>query len=74
LQCGSSTWTGNSSDPPASVPAYVSTVALQSVSQTGARISGTSADLVVVQTRPGYAPNPGNAGIGTVVAIIATCP
>jgi hypothetical protein len=34
----------------------------------GAQISGTTPHIVVVQTNPGYAPDPGHAGTGVVVA------
>ncbi|HEX6476450.1 MAG TPA: hypothetical protein VF005_04190 [Acidimicrobiales bacterium] len=74
-QCGGwTTSTGNSPPPPATVPAYMSTIAVRSVNQTGSTISGTTGALVVVRTDPGYAPNPGHPGSGTVVAIIASCP
>jgi hypothetical protein len=38
------------------------------VSKSGATIAGDVARIVVVQTNSGYAPNPGHAGTGTVVA------
>jgi hypothetical protein len=31
-------------------------------------ITGDVTHLVIVQTNPGYSPNPGNAGTGTIVA------
>jgi hypothetical protein len=34
----------------------------------GSTISGDTEHLVIVKTNPGYAPNPGHAGTGTVVA------
>jgi hypothetical protein len=33
-------------------------------------ISGNTVHMVVVKTNPGYAPDPGHAGTGTVVATI----
>jgi len=36
--------------------------------KSGNRISGDNAEIVVVQTAPGYAPNPGHPGTGLVLA------
>jgi len=73
--CGSwSTSTGNSSEPPATVPAYMSTIVVRAVGRTGNTITGTTEALAVVETRSGYAPHPGHPGNGRVVAIIASCP
>jgi len=38
------------------------------VTKSGPKISGDANSIVVVKTDPGYAPNPGHAGTGTVVA------
>jgi hypothetical protein len=38
------------------------------VAKSGSATSGDTASIVVVQTNPGYAPNPGHPGTGTVVA------
>ena len=38
------------------------------ISQSGSQISGNTVHLVVVKTNTGYAPDPGHAGTGTVVA------
>ena len=66
------TWTtgpGNSAPPPAGpLPAYMGVISTDSVGKSGAQISGTTPHIVVVQTNPGYAPNPGHAGTGIVVA------
>jgi hypothetical protein len=35
--------------------------------KTGPRISGNTVHIVVVKVDPGYQPNPGHAGTGTVV-------
>ena len=69
-KCGI-TWTtgpGNSSDPPATLPSYMGVLVSTAVGKSGSRISGDVFRIVVVQTNPGYAPNPGHAGTGTVVA------
>jgi hypothetical protein len=70
-KCGL-TWTtgpGASSNPPASVPAYMGVLASTKVTKSGPTISGEAKSIVVVKTDPGYAPNPGHAGTGTVVAV-----
>jgi hypothetical protein len=73
--CGTP-WTtdpGNSSGPPpAPLPAYIAVIVSSSITQSGSVISGNTPSMVVVQTNPGYAPDPGHAGTGTVVALI--CP
>jgi uncharacterized repeat protein (TIGR01451 family) len=71
--CGAP-WTtrqgGNSVAPPKAgeIPAYMGVVVPTSVSKRGPVTSGDTAGIVVVQTNPGYAPNPGHPGTGTVVA------
>jgi len=69
--CGD-TWTsrpGNSSDPPATLPAFMGVVVSTAVSKKGSTLSGNVPEIVVVQTNPGYAPNPGHPGTGTVIAV-----
>jgi len=39
-----------------------------SSSKPGSSISGDTVHIVVVQTNPGYAPDPGHPGTGIVVA------
>jgi hypothetical protein len=39
-----------------------------SITQHGSAISGDTPHIVVVKTDPGYQPDPGHAGTGTVVA------
>jgi uncharacterized repeat protein (TIGR01451 family) len=68
--CGG-TWTtrpGNSSKPVDSVPSYMGVLVSTSIGQSGSTISGNTTKIVVVKTDPGYAPNPGHAGTGTIVA------
>ncbi len=68
--CGTgwSTDPGNSTPPPAGpLPAYMGVIVSSSVSKSRAQISGDTMHIVVVKTNPGYAPNPGHAGTGTVV-------
>jgi PKD repeat protein len=68
--CGTSFTTrpGNSPHPPDTVPAYMGVLVPSSVTQSGSTINGTWASIVVVRTDPGYQPNPGHPGTGTIVA------
>src|SRR5438876_12443132 len=69
--CGTgwSTDPGNSAPPPAGpLPAFMGVISTDSAVKNGSQITGTTPHIVVVQTNPGYAPNPGHAGTGTVVA------
>lgn len=72
LVCGG-TWLsspGNSSNPPNSIPAYMAVLVSSSISKSGNRISGNVPAIAIVQTNPGYAPNPGHAGTGTVIGVL----
>jgi hypothetical protein len=68
--CGQS-WTtdpGNSTPPPAGpLPEEMKVIVSSKISKSGSAISGDTVHVVVVKTNPGYAPNPGHAGTGTVV-------
>lgn len=68
--CGAAwkTSPGDSSDPPGSVPSYMGVLVSSSVTMSGSTFSGNIAKIVVVLTQPGYGPNPGSPGTGTVVA------
>jgi hypothetical protein len=69
--CGD-TWTsspGNSSKPPARLPLFMGVVVSANVGNSGSTISGNVPAIVVVQTNPGYAPDPGHPGTGSVVAV-----
>jgi hypothetical protein len=71
--CGA-TWTtrpGNSSKPPARpLPSDMVIIVASKVTQKGSTISGNIVHLVVVKVNPGYAPNPGHAGIGKVEGVV----
>jgi uncharacterized repeat protein (TIGR01451 family) len=71
VTCGTS-WTtsaGNSAPPPLGpLPALMAVIVSSSISKSGPTISGDTVHVVLVQTNPGYQPNPGHAGTGTVVA------
>ena len=71
--CGA-TWsadTGNSTPPPPGpLPAFMGVIVTSKASQSGSTDSGNIVHIVVVQTNPGYQPNPGHPGTGKVVAIV----
>jgi hypothetical protein len=71
--CGQA-WTtdpGNSTPPPSGpLPAYMAVIVSSSITQSGSAISGNTPGMVVVKTNGGYAPDPGHAGTGTVIAKI----
>jgi hypothetical protein len=72
--CGA-TWTtrpGDSSKPPSSVPSFMAVIAASSITKSGATISGNIRAIVIVKTDPGYAPDPGHPGTGTVVAVLCS--
>jgi hypothetical protein len=71
--CGTSwsTGPGNSPKPPAGpLPSFMAVLVSSSISQSGSTITGNTPHIVIVQTNPGYAANPGHAGTGTVVAVL----
>ena len=73
VTCTTASWTtgpGNSAGPPATIPTYMAVIVSSSVTKTGSTIAGGVVHMVVVKTDPGYGPNPGHAGTGTVVATI----
>jgi hypothetical protein len=59
---------GNNVHPPATVPAYMGVIVANAVNKSGSTINGNWARVVVVQTDPGYEPNPGHPGTGTIAA------
>ena len=64
-----STRTGNSPDPPTTVPSLMAVAVSSQVSKSGSTISGDITQIVIVQTNPGYANDPGHPGTGTIVAV-----
>ena len=70
VSCGGpwTTSSGNSSSPAATVPAYMGVLVANTVQKHGSTISGDTFRIVVVKVNPGYAPNPGHDGTGTIVA------
>jgi hypothetical protein len=70
--CGA-TWTtgpGNAPGPPATVPSYIAVVVPSSVTKSGNTISGNTMKIVIVKTDPGYGPDPGSPGTGSIVATL----
>jgi hypothetical protein len=68
--CGG-TWTtspGNSPSPVDTVPAYMGLAVSSSIVKNGSVLSGNIISIVVVVTDPGYGPNPGHSGTGTIIA------
>ena len=67
------TWTtrpGNSSKPPAAIPGFMAVLVSSGVAKSGSAVSGNGTKIVIVQTAPGYAGNPGHPGSGIVVATL----
>jgi hypothetical protein len=73
--CGE-TWSslpGNSLGPPLGpLPEFIDVIVASRIEKSGRTISGDTKEVVVVKTEPGYAPDPGHAGVGTVVEKV--CP
>jgi hypothetical protein len=63
---------GNSSGLPSSVPSLIRVIVTSSITKSGPTISGNIPQIAIVLTDPGYGPNPGHSGTGTVVAVV--CP
>src|SRR5438094_2664653 len=63
---------GNSSGAPESVPADITVIVSSLITKSGPIISGDVPMMVIVHTDPGYEPNPGHKGTGTVTAVV--CP
>ena len=67
--CGQ-TWTtrpGNSPKPPQTVPGTMAVIVSSHITKNGPVISGDIVHIVMVKTNPGYGPNPGHPGTGTIV-------
>ena len=70
--CGQ-TWTtlpGNSPKPPSTVPGMMAVIVSSHITKKGQVISGDIVHIVLVRTNPGYGPNPGHKGTGTIVATL----
>jgi len=70
--CGGSwtTDTGNATPPPPSVPEFMGVIVSSKITQSGSVVSGDIKEIVIVKNNPGYAPDPGHPGTGTVVAVV----
>ncbi len=70
--CGQS-WTtrpGDSSAPPAAVEGVVPMVVSSQIIKSAAVISGDTVAVVLVRVDPGYEPDPGHPGTGTVIGVV----
>jgi hypothetical protein len=70
--CGGS-WTsgtGNSTNPPSTIPAYMAVVVASKVTKSGSTFSGDVKKVVVVKTDAGYDANPGHPGTGKIVGSV----
>jgi hypothetical protein len=47
-------------------------IASSSITKSGSTTSGNIRAIVIVKTDPGYAPDPGHPGTGTVVAVLCS--
>jgi hypothetical protein len=71
--CGESwsTRPGNSSKPPQGpLPSLIEVSVAGYIGKAGSTVTGETDEVALVETEPGYAPNPGHAGTGTVLAIL----
>jgi len=66
-----STVPGDSSPPPTGpLPQFMAVIVAGSITQSGSLVTGNTLHVVVVETDPGYGPDPGHPGTGTIVAVI----
>jgi hypothetical protein len=74
--CGGvwSTQPGNSSDPPATIPADVAIIVTTKVLKNGNVLSGDIKQIVLVHQDGNYDDNPGHAGGGPVTTVLCTRP
>jgi hypothetical protein len=70
--CGTNwkTRPGNSSNPPSTLPSQIIVIVSSKVTKSGSSIGGDTVHLVLVNVGPGYGPNPGHAGNGTIASVI----
>jgi hypothetical protein len=74
--CGGvwSTRPGNSSNPPAVIPAEIAIIVTSKVVKSGSSIGGDIREILIVTQDGHYGPNPGHAGNGTVTRIVCPAP
>lgn len=65
---------GNSSKPPATIPAEVAVIVTDTLLKNGPNISGTIKQIVLVRHDRKYGPNPGHRGSGPVTEILCPAP
>jgi hypothetical protein len=72
--CGGS-WTsgtGNTSNPPATLPSTIRVIVSSSITKSGPVFSGNIPQMAVINVDPGYQPDPSHPGTGTVISV--DCP
>jgi Carboxypeptidase regulatory-like domain len=67
-------WTSAAGDttPPPSVPRFITVIVTSSATKTGSTINGNTTKLVIIKVDPGYSPDLGTPGTGTVYSVV--CP
>jgi len=50
------------------VPAYMGVIVSSAVAKSGSEMGGSTVEIVVIKTDPGYGDDPGHEGAGTLVA------
>lgn len=70
--CGTawSTGPGNSAHPPDVVPSYTAVLIAGTITKNDPEVTGDTVHVALVRTDPGYGPDPGQAGTGTIVYMI----
>jgi hypothetical protein len=63
---------GDSSRPPSMIDGTIAVIVTSAVTKSGAEISGPIEQILLVDVAPGYGPNPGHAGRGTVKSVVCT--
>jgi hypothetical protein len=65
-----STRPGNSASPPPTLPHQIVVIVTSKATKSGPSIRGNTVHIVLVNVAPGYGPNPGHAGYGTISATL----
>lgn len=72
--CNQKAWStrpGNSSEPPAQVGDVITVVVASHIDKSGPVISGDTSAIATIRVDPGYGPNPGHPGTGTVLGVVS---
>jgi hypothetical protein len=63
---------GNSPPPPQTIASQIGIIVTTTVGKFGPDIGGDILQILLVDVDPGYGPNPGHKGTGTVVGVLCT--